>query len=318
MDTTQPFAAVLDAATGRVSPEGPLQERRLSDLEGLYADAGAWRAAVDGGRPARLHGQRGAGARARGRGPVLDHHDPAGRRRRRAVHDQGPLAHRAGGRGVRGHRRRGRPAAVRRHGAPLARAHGRRGRLHPAGLGASHGEHGPPGVLVPGDLPGRRRPRLRAGAAPRHGRARGARRGRLRGARRHEAASDQVLARPRGDDLPDRRRARRGRRPRVDRLQRRRRERRARRGRRQAGRRDHQGVGLLVLADDAGRRQEGGRRLRREGQPVRPDLGDRRQRAGAADGELDLARRRRRSRSPRTPPTRSTTSSTARATAASR
>jgi len=49
--SVQPFAAALDAATGRVSPEGPLQQRRLSDLEGLFADAGAWRAAAGGGDP---------------------------------------------------------------------------------------------------------------------------------------------------------------------------------------------------------------------------------------------------------------------------
>lgn len=47
----QPFAAALDTTAGRVTPEGPLQERRLSALEGLYADAGAWRAAVDAGDP---------------------------------------------------------------------------------------------------------------------------------------------------------------------------------------------------------------------------------------------------------------------------
>jgi glucose-6-phosphate isomerase len=46
-----PFGAALDRATGRVRPEGPLHERRLSDLEGLYADADAWRAAVDAGDP---------------------------------------------------------------------------------------------------------------------------------------------------------------------------------------------------------------------------------------------------------------------------
>jgi glucose-6-phosphate isomerase, archaeal len=47
----QPFGAALDAASGRVHPEGPLQERRLSDLEGLYADERAWRAAVEQGDP---------------------------------------------------------------------------------------------------------------------------------------------------------------------------------------------------------------------------------------------------------------------------
>jgi glucose-6-phosphate isomerase len=47
----QPFGAALDAASGRVSPEGPVQTRRLSDLEGLYADADAWRAGVEAGDP---------------------------------------------------------------------------------------------------------------------------------------------------------------------------------------------------------------------------------------------------------------------------
>lgn len=47
----QPFAAALDAATGRVSPEGARQERRLSDLDGLFADAAAWRAGVEAGDP---------------------------------------------------------------------------------------------------------------------------------------------------------------------------------------------------------------------------------------------------------------------------
>jgi glucose-6-phosphate isomerase len=47
----QPFAAALDAANGLVTPEGPRQERRLSDLEGLYADVDAWRAAVQDGDP---------------------------------------------------------------------------------------------------------------------------------------------------------------------------------------------------------------------------------------------------------------------------
>ena len=48
---TQPFAAALDRATGRVSPAGALQERRLSDLDGLYADREAFDAAVQGGDP---------------------------------------------------------------------------------------------------------------------------------------------------------------------------------------------------------------------------------------------------------------------------
>jgi glucose-6-phosphate isomerase, archaeal len=49
--STEPFAAALDAVTGRVSPQGPLQERRLSDLDGLYADDEAYRAAVEQGDP---------------------------------------------------------------------------------------------------------------------------------------------------------------------------------------------------------------------------------------------------------------------------
>jgi len=49
--SASPFAATLDAVSGRVEPEHPLQERRVSDLEGLYADEAAWRSAVDSGNP---------------------------------------------------------------------------------------------------------------------------------------------------------------------------------------------------------------------------------------------------------------------------
>ncbi len=48
---TTPFGAALDIASGLVSPEGPLQERRLSDLRGLYADEAAFEAAVADGDP---------------------------------------------------------------------------------------------------------------------------------------------------------------------------------------------------------------------------------------------------------------------------
>lgn len=47
---TLPFAARLDAATGDVEPQGPITERRVSDLQGLVADEAAWRA-VDHGNP---------------------------------------------------------------------------------------------------------------------------------------------------------------------------------------------------------------------------------------------------------------------------
>jgi glucose-6-phosphate isomerase, archaeal len=48
---TLPFAARLDAATGDVEPQGPITERRVSDLQGLVADEAAWRRAVDRGNP---------------------------------------------------------------------------------------------------------------------------------------------------------------------------------------------------------------------------------------------------------------------------
>ncbi|WP_255953692.1 glucose-6-phosphate isomerase family protein [Streptomyces odontomachi] len=46
-----PMALTLDVAGGRLSPEGPTLTRRMSDLEGLFEDAGAWRAARDAGDP---------------------------------------------------------------------------------------------------------------------------------------------------------------------------------------------------------------------------------------------------------------------------
>jgi glucose-6-phosphate isomerase len=46
-----PFSAALDVAAGEVVPAGPVTERRVSDLEGLFADVAAWRAAVDEGDP---------------------------------------------------------------------------------------------------------------------------------------------------------------------------------------------------------------------------------------------------------------------------
>jgi glucose-6-phosphate isomerase, archaeal len=48
---TLPFAPRLDAATGDVEPQGPITERRVSDLQGLIADEAAWRRAVDHGNP---------------------------------------------------------------------------------------------------------------------------------------------------------------------------------------------------------------------------------------------------------------------------
>jgi glucose-6-phosphate isomerase len=48
---TLPFAARLSATTGDVAPQGPVTERRVSDLQGLVGDEAAWRRAVDDGNP---------------------------------------------------------------------------------------------------------------------------------------------------------------------------------------------------------------------------------------------------------------------------
>ena len=41
----QPFSVRLRADTGRLEPEGPVLTRRLSDLDGLFADTAAWKTA---------------------------------------------------------------------------------------------------------------------------------------------------------------------------------------------------------------------------------------------------------------------------------
>ncbi|MFA4840201.1 MAG: glucose-6-phosphate isomerase, partial [Agrococcus sp.] len=46
-----PFAIRFDAESATLSPEGPTLERRMSDLEGLFADDEAWQAAVADGDP---------------------------------------------------------------------------------------------------------------------------------------------------------------------------------------------------------------------------------------------------------------------------
>lgn len=46
-----PFAVRFDADAATLSPEGPTLVRRMSDLEGLFADRDAWRAAVEDGDP---------------------------------------------------------------------------------------------------------------------------------------------------------------------------------------------------------------------------------------------------------------------------
>ncbi|RZT59532.1 glucose-6-phosphate isomerase [Microcella alkaliphila] len=46
-----PFAIQFDAAAATLSPPGPTLERRMSDLEGLFADRDAWQKAVDGDNP---------------------------------------------------------------------------------------------------------------------------------------------------------------------------------------------------------------------------------------------------------------------------
>lgn len=47
----QPFGATLDAGSGRIDPPGPVQERHLSDLVGLYGDTNAFGRAVGEGDP---------------------------------------------------------------------------------------------------------------------------------------------------------------------------------------------------------------------------------------------------------------------------
>lgn len=44
----QPFAISFDFAAATLEPTGPTLERRMSDLEGLFADHEQWRAAAEG------------------------------------------------------------------------------------------------------------------------------------------------------------------------------------------------------------------------------------------------------------------------------
>ena len=46
-----PFAIRFDADAATLTPEGPTLERRMSDLEGLFADHDAWQATVADGDP---------------------------------------------------------------------------------------------------------------------------------------------------------------------------------------------------------------------------------------------------------------------------
>lgn len=46
-----PMSIRFDAAAGTLSPQGPTLTRRMSDLEGLFADQAAWRQAVDRDNP---------------------------------------------------------------------------------------------------------------------------------------------------------------------------------------------------------------------------------------------------------------------------
>lgn len=47
----EPMSMFLDVNAATLSPAGPTLVRRMSDLEGLFADHGAWKAAVDDGDP---------------------------------------------------------------------------------------------------------------------------------------------------------------------------------------------------------------------------------------------------------------------------
>ncbi|MFI6345582.1 glucose-6-phosphate isomerase family protein [Streptomyces sp. NPDC050560] len=51
MPPVPPMALSLDTARGALAPEGPMLVRRMSDLEGLFRSADAWRAACDGDDP---------------------------------------------------------------------------------------------------------------------------------------------------------------------------------------------------------------------------------------------------------------------------
>jgi glucose-6-phosphate isomerase len=46
-----PVAIAFDPAAATLTPAGPTLTRRMSDLEGLFADADAWRAAIEAGDP---------------------------------------------------------------------------------------------------------------------------------------------------------------------------------------------------------------------------------------------------------------------------
>ena len=47
----RPFSIELDRSSLELVPQGPVLTRRMSDLEGLFADTEAWRAAVEDGDP---------------------------------------------------------------------------------------------------------------------------------------------------------------------------------------------------------------------------------------------------------------------------
>ena len=46
-----PYRLTMDIAAGTISPQGPTLVRRLSDLEGLFRDCGAWRSDRAAGDP---------------------------------------------------------------------------------------------------------------------------------------------------------------------------------------------------------------------------------------------------------------------------
>lgn len=47
----QPFSTLVDFTHATFDHEGPVLTRRMSDLEGLFEDAAAWQAAIEGGDP---------------------------------------------------------------------------------------------------------------------------------------------------------------------------------------------------------------------------------------------------------------------------
>lgn len=167
---TLPFAARLDAATGDVEPQGPITERRVSDLQGLIADEAAWRRAVDHGNPIvyrvvaapvpEIAGELPFSITTIEPGAIGDEYYMTKGHAHTAP--EGELYVGLVGRGVL-LLHDGRETRAVEMGPGVAG-------LRPARLGAPHGQRGQRAVPVPGRLPGHGRARLRGGGTHRDGR----------------------------------------------------------------------------------------------------------------------------------------------------